>query len=118
MRYGHHSASSSTSCSTKYSERAQRVTSSTCHVHSHTVVPPSDSPDGPLITPHYPLVVRLPQLTKLFHKLVHFLSCRWCRRGLRRRRSHEAGRERLGDVILRCRCVPEAHEEELRCESL
>lgn len=82
------------------------------------IVPPCDLTNGPLITPHRPLVVRFPQLTELLHKVVHFLAARGGRCRFRRRRSHEAGCECLGEVVLRRRCVPEAHEEELGREPL
>jgi len=94
----------------------QRVTS--FHHVRVVIVPPSDLANGPLITPHHPLVVRLSQLTELLHKFVHFLAARGRRCRFRRRRSHEAGCEALREVVLRRRCVSEAHEEELRREPL
>jgi hypothetical protein len=86
---------------------------------------------GSIIPPRHlalrPHVIRLPESLELHDELVDLAPVRARSSGGRtsggRRRDvqrglHERGRKRIGLVVLRCRCVPQAREKELRCEAL
>lgn len=88
------------------------------HVPLRSLVAPSDLTSRPAIAPHNAFVVHLAQLLELLHKVINLLAVRSNRHGLCRGRLHELGRARFRDIVLRNGGVAEAHEEELRCETL
>ena len=83
-----------------------------------SIVAPSHIPGLPPVAPHHPLVIRLPELAELAHKVVDVLVRQASRVRVGNRALHERIRARFGQVVLRGRRVPEPHEQELRVEAL